>query len=326
MPRGRPLQAGKARLREKAEQLPDAALAFLGHLDVEKGYSAATMAAYGEDLGQFEAFLRTKGLTLDHPRAVSREHVQGFLAELHRRAVKKSSMARKLSSLRSLFRFLAKRGLVDVSPVQGVANPKQEQRHPRVLNVDQAFALVNPRATQADGPGGAARLLRDVALAELLYGSGLRISEALGLDVSDLDLASGVVRVEGKGAKERLAPLSDPAREALAAYLAARGALDPGNRERAVFLGVRGGRLDRRQAARIIADLGRMAGLPQKVSPHVLRHSFATHLLEAGADLRGVQELLGHARLSTTQRYTHLNLARIVEIYDQAHPGAKRKK
>jgi integrase/recombinase XerC len=298
--------------------LPVRVEAFLGRLAVQKGYSDATVAAYGRDLDQFDLFLRTRGAGLDDPAAVTRAHVQSFLADLHRRGVKKSSMGRKLSALRTFFHFMAEQGVVAESPLEGLANPRQEKRTPRALNVDQAKALLEtPREDDAV-------TRRDLALAELLYGSGLRISEALDLDVRDVARGAQEVRVLGKGGKERIAPLTHAAREALDRWLAARGELATGESD-ALFIGVRGGRLQRRQAARIVAELCKRAGLPEAISPHGLRHSFATHLLEAGADLRGVQELLGHARLSTTQRYTHLNLAKLVEIYDKAHPGAKKK-
>ncbi len=250
-----------------------------------------------------------------------------YLAELHRQGAAKSSVARKLSTLRAFFRYLLKEGLCEADPTSGVRNPRQEKRHPKLLNVDQAFALLDaPKSTEAkagarDAASETAARLRDLALAELLYGSGLRVSEALSLDVLDVDPAGGFARVMGKGGKERMAPLSDTSRAALLKWLAARRVLArPG--ERALFAGNRGERLNRRQAARIIESLCQAAGLPQAVSPHALRHSFATHLLEAGADLRSVQELLGHARLATTQRYTHLSLAQVVQVYDKAHPGS----
>jgi len=331
---------------------------FLAHLGMEKGYSAATVTAYGTDMDQFAAFLSGTGdgpaipgrpslpnlasssasLSLDTPELITKRHVQRFLAELHRLRIAKSSVARKLSALRAFFRFLLRLRRVTADPTAGVHNPKQEQRHPHALNVDQAFALLDERrqrkalatvhaghATDSE-PGEAALLARDLALAELLYGSGLRVSEALGLDVLDADPASGVVRVMGKGGRERMSPLSDTARDALSAWLAVRHEVDEGRGEPALFLGARGGRLNRRQAARIIEALCLRAGLPQAISPHGLRHSFATHLLEAGADLRSVQELLGHARLSTTQRYTHLTLSRLVDVYDRAHPRSDMAK
>jgi len=299
--------------------LPEPAAAYIDFITVQKGYSPATIAAYAEDLAQFEAFLSGRGLTLAAPQAVTLDHARGFLAELHRRRVAKSSMGRKLSTLRGFFTYMRQKKRVVGDPLAGLKNPKAEKRHPKALNVDEAVALVTP------GPGspagdGSREACRDLALAELLYGSGLRVSEAVNLDLDDCDLSQGIVRVFGKGSKERLAPLSDAARERLREYALRRGEFSPAPKEQAFFLGARGRRLDRRQAARIIEALGQAAGLAKHAHPHMLRHSFATHLLESGADMRSVQELLGHARLSTTQRYTHLDLSRIMRIYDKAHP------
>lgn len=319
---------------------PESVDMFLAHLESEKGYSLATVVAYGRDIEQFHDFLQAEGCGLDQPDTVSRRHVQRFLAELHRIETAKSSMGRKLSSLRTFFRFMLRLRLVKVDPVAGLHNPKQDHRHPKSLNVDQAFTLLDgtsqseqaktdnvvtrnqakPTRRQNQDPAVMEALhIRDLCLAELLYGSGLRISEALSLDVLEMDTRSGLVRVVGKGNKERLVPVSDTSKSALQVWLNVRSriALD---REKALFVGARGMRLNRRQANRIIEDLCLRAGLPQVISPHGLRHSFATHLLEAGADLRSVQELLGHARLSTTQRYTHLTLAHLMDVYDKAHP------
>lgn len=304
---------------------PDTVEMFLAHIGFEKGYSAATVAAYALDVEQFESFLRAEGETLDAPEAVTKRHVQRFLAELHRIRTARSSVSRKLSSLRSFFRFMLRLRRITTDPVVGVHNPKQEKRHPHTLNVDQTFALLDePRPQKRKNVDAAVECvlhLRDMALAELLYGSGLRISEALSLEVLDVDARSGMVRVMGKGSKERLVPLSDTSRAALQNWLKARHTLAP-DAEESLFVGARGKRLDRRQATRIIESLCTRAGLPQPISPHGLRHSFATHLLEAGADLRSVQELLGHARLSTTQRYTHLTLSHLMSVYDRAHPRA----
>ncbi len=296
--------------------LPALCRGFVAHLAAEKGYSPATVRSYETDLAQFEAFLQARQASLEHPESVTREHARGFMAEMHRLHIKKSSMARKLSSLRAFFRFLRRQRVLDADPLAGLRNPKQEKRQPRALNVDQAVAVMQAAAPKDP------ESLRDAALAELLYGSGLRVSEALGLDVTDVDAASGVVRVTGKGSKDRLAPLSDEARRRLAQYVEQRGAFAPPPGETALFLGQRGGRLNRRQAARIIEALSKKAGLAQRVHPHMLRHSFATHMLEAGADLRDIQELLGHERIGTTQRYTHLNLQQIMKVYDKAHPRA----
>lgn len=299
--------------------IPDAAMAFIGWLTVEKGYSIATVNAYGRDLEQFEEFLSGRGLTLDNPDAITRTHVQSFMADLHRRKMAKTSVARKLSSMRSFFKYMAKNGLSQSNPAAGVKNPKQEIHHPKALNVDQALALMEAKSE------GDPRSLRDMALAELLYGSGLRISEALGLEIDDVDTSSGVVRVFGKGSKERLSPLSVAGAKRLDAYIAVRGEFTQSLAQKALFLGDRGGALQRRQANRILEKLAKLAGLPEDVHPHMLRHSFATHMLEAGADLRSVQELLGHSRLSTTQRYTHLTMSKIMQSYDKAHPRAKKK-
>lgn len=372
---------------------PESVEMFLAHLELEKGYSPATVAGYGLDVMQFEALLARQGLSLGEPAAITKRQVQSFLADLHRQGVSKTSMGRKLSALRSFFRFCARMRMVTALPTESVGNPRTGKRHPGHLNVDQAFALLGGaeeaahgtppktagRARRAAGEsvaqdaakGGAAvaalmasvmtgagadtalstrgaaragtgvdtgtgtetpvsadgakdRALaaRDLCLAEILYGSGLRVSEALGLDAIRVSGESETVRVLGKGGKERLAPLTENARQALVEWLALRPGLAPPG-ERALFVGVRGGRLNRREAQRIIESLCKRAGLPQAISPHGLRHSFATHLLEAGADLRSVQELMGHARLSTTQRYTHLNLAHLMAVYDKAHPKAK---
>lgn len=314
-------------------QLPDTIEMFLAHLELEKGFSSATVLAYANDLVQFETLLEGKGFSLGRPSEITKKHVQAFLADQHRQRMGKSSVARRLSALRAFFRFCARMRLISALPTEGVKNPKQEKRHPELLNVDQAFALLDaadrpaPRNPEGGGEPGREEAVaaRDLALAELLYGSGLRVSEAIGLNVNQLSLENAVARVLGKGGKQRLAPLSDTSVEALKRWLNLRSRLLPegGRDDDALFLGSRGGRLARRQAQRIIEELCKRAGLPQAVSPHALRHSFATHLLEAGADLRSVQELLGHSRLSTTQRYTHLNLARLVEVYDKAHPKAR---
>ena len=278
---------------------------FLLTLAAIKGYAPATVAAYASDLAQFAAYLVGRGLSLDAPEAIGRDAVRGFVAELHRRRTAKVSMGRKLSTVRGFFKYLLQKKRCTTDPTAGVKNPKAERRQPRALNADEAVALVtpDPGTPAADG---SIEACRDLALAELLYGSGLRVSEALG--------------VMGKGSKERLAPLSDASRERLRDYQRRRGELGPALTEKALFLGSRGARLNRRQAGRIIDALAQAAGLARHAHPHMLRHSFATHLLESGADLRSVQELLGHARLTTTTRYTNLDLARIMRIYDKAHP------
>ena len=305
--------------------------AFLTWMAVQKGASEATLKAYGVDLAQLAGFLRDQGINLGQPQTVTRRHIQAFLAWLFRKGEAKSSMARKLAATRSFFRFQQRGGRVTENVAAQVRNPRQEKRHPRALNVDETFALLDASTGPAGAKGpvsGSAEeeriLCRDLALAELLYGSGLRISEALNLDVDDVQLSSRVLRVMGKGSKERLSPLSDTSYTSLKQWLEERPLLAQPE-ENALFVGTRGARLNRREAARIVERLCHRAGLPFAVSPHSLRHSFATHLLEAGADMRSVQELLGHQRLTTTQRYTQLSLERLVETYDQAHPRALKK-
>lgn len=299
---------------------------FLADFAVSRSTSKASVRAYGTDLDNLENFLNARGLTLARPAEVTRRDVQAWVAELFHEGDAKSTMARRLSAFRSFCRFLHGRGLLEDLSAAGVRNPRQEQRTPRALNVDETCDLLDrargartPRARGTSDAAACALRLRDVALAELLYGSGLRVSEALSLNDADVDPSAGYVRVLGKGSRERLAPLSDTCVEALAAWKAQRP-LVAADGEPALFTGARGGRLDRREARRILETLCRQAGLDRVISPHVLRHSFATHLLAAGADLRAVQELLGHKRLSTTQRYTQVSLGQLVNAYDKAHP------
>ena len=312
-----PLASGEARAIED----------FLQWLDVQKGASAATRRAYATDLRQFAQFLSRRGCALAEPDRIGRGDVEAFVAELFRAGEARSSLARKLAAVRTLFRFWVRIGLLEDNRAVRVPNPRQEQHIPRLLNVDETFSLLDEpgRTTVAAAPKERRLLCRDLALAELLYGSGLRISEALQLDVSDVRSGEQIVRVTGKGARERLAPMSDTSVRALAQWLIERPALaDPG--ETALFVGARGRRLNRREAARRLGLLCHKAALDKTISPHALRHSFATHLLDAGADLRSVQELLGHRRLSTTQRYTQVSLDRLLRVYDAAHPRAHEKK
>lgn len=330
--------------RAKARQPEETAFhpaidSFIGWLAVQKGSAEATQQAYRRDLLQFSAHLQASGIDLAEPAGISKRHVQSWLASLFHKGEAKSSMARKLAAVRSYLRFQIRMGKIAENVATSVHNPRQEQHHPRLLNPDETFALLDSPASPdkpltengtaekpaTAGAENAAHLrLRDLALAELLYGSGLRISEALGLDVDDVHPGNGVVRVFGKGSKERLAPLSDTSRQALASWLEDRDLIaEPA--EQALFVGARGRRLNRREAVRIIASLCQQAGLDRVISPHGLRHSFATHLLDAGADLRSVQELLGHRRLTTTQRYTSVSLEHLMRVYDKAHPKAHQQ-
>jgi integrase/recombinase XerC len=300
----------------------DALTRFDRHLAAERGASVHTRRGYATDLAQFAAFAVGK-----RPDSVSDDDVRDFLASLHRTR-SAASIGRKLAALRSFFRWLLREEGIERDPTIGVTPPKQRPRLPRPLSVDDCQAVVEaePTGPAASGAEQACRL-RDRALLELLYGAGLRIGEALALDVRDVDLLAREVRVLGKGRKERVVPLPRAARQALGAWLAARRG--PGYQAEPLFPALRGTvparRLDPRAARRILGSRARAAGVADRVHPHRLRHSYATHLLDMGADLRSIQELLGHASLSTTQRYTAVSAARLVEVYDRAHPRAKRR-
>lgn len=311
--------SGEAVGREAGRQALALLEAYEGWLQLQRGLSEATVRAYGGDLRQFAAFLAGRGRDLGLPNDIDRRDVQSFLAELFRQGEAKSSLSRKLAAVRSFFQYALRARLVSENVAKSVRNPRQEVHQPRVLNVDEVFAVLDAEGDMEADP---LRHSRDRALAELLYGSGLRISEALGLDVDDVQAAAGVVRVMGKGGRERMAPLSDTCLTALRDWLADR-ALLAARGEQALFVGLRGRRLQRREAARVMDRLAGLAGLSRRFSPHALRHSFATHLLDAGADLRSVQELLGHKRLTTTQRYTQVSLEHLLHVYDAAHPKAQ---
>ncbi len=298
--------------------LPPEAERFLTHLEVERRASPHTRRAYRADLAQYAAFLASEGAALVPS---SPALVRAFAARAAASAGA-TSLGRKLSALRSFYGFLVREGLAPGNPARAVTSPRRPKRLPQVLPEEEAAALVEaPPAS--DGP----LALRDRAFLELLYASGLRVSELTGLDVGDLDLAQGLVRVLGKRRKERIVPFGAAAADALRRWLAdgrpALAAASPRAAPGALFLNHRGGRLTARSVARRIERWVLAAGLSRHVHPHVLRHSFATHLLGNGADLRGIQELLGHASLSTTQRYTHLDWKRLAEVYDRAHPRAK---
>jgi integrase/recombinase XerC len=275
--------------------------------------------SYLVDLGQYAAYLSEQGQPLVPGSPLL---VRGFLGRAAR-ASGPVSLARKLSTVRSLYRFLVREGLAEHNPARGVASPKRPKRLPEVLPESEVAALVEAPAALS-GP----LALRDRAFMELLYASGLRVAELTGLDVGGVDLTEGLVRVLGKRRKERIVPVGRTACEAIRRYLdLGRPALSAGPQfaraGHALFLNHRGGRLTARSVARRVDAWVEAVGLPRRVHPHVLRHCFATHLLGNGADLRGIQELLGHASLSTTQRYTHLDWKRLAAAYDEAHPRAK---
>ena len=292
---------------------------FARWLEVEKGYSSNTVEGYNRDLREFAGFIDT-----DNPRLIDTPMVRSFVYSLNHKN-KSSSVARKLSALRTFFRFMLREKIVSANPVLSIAMPKQEHYMPSFLTVDEVFSLLE---TPGDNDTFAPR---DKAILELLYSTGIRVAELVALDLKRLDFANESVRVLGKGSKERIVPIGSPALEALRAYLPQREGLLLARIKRghvpennAVFLNTRGSRLTVRSVERLVGDYALRAGIINKVTPHALRHSFATHLLEMGADLRTVQELLGHASLSTTQRYTHLNMDYLTEVYDKAHPMAKK--
>jgi integrase/recombinase XerC len=304
-----PLRAAPSQLGSQAKS--DLALtAFLRYLAAERGASAHTVRSYRSDLLDCVAFLDRRGLGA--LSGADARVIRGYLADLHTRGLARTSIARRLAALRSFFRFLVRRGRVRVNPAREVRTPRLPGRLPGHLPIDQSEALFRQRFTD-DETGR-----RDRAILEVLYASGVRVAELSGLDVEDVDLREGGVRVLGKGRKERVVPLGTKAVEALRTYLGPR----EGSRG-ALFRNPRGGRLTVRSLHRIVRGRARTAGLPGRVTPHTLRHTFATHLLNAGADLRLIQELLGHARLATTQRYTHVSADRLAKVYDAAHPRAR---
>ncbi len=297
---------------------------FLDHLSVERGLSGNTVAAYRRDLSRYARFMKGRGIR--GARRVDELTVAAFIAQLSAsthgdgKPYRASSVVRALSSVRSFHRFLVREGESDRDPAIGVVRPRLHRGLPRPMSVDEAGRLLEAP------PEGTATGIRDRAILETLYGAGLRVSELVGLDVDDVDIEEGSVRVLGKGGKERKVPLGRFAREALAAYLTiARPALATPRSRSALFLNLRGGRLTRQGCAGILAVHVKRAGIARHVTPHTLRHSFATHLLEGGADVRVVQELLGHASVATTQTYTLVTKEHLREVYFTAHPRARRQ-
>ena len=280
--------------------------AFLRYLAVEKAASPHTLKSYGNDLRQFEQFLRSEAVAVS---ALTPRHVRAFLVSLHARGLDPVSIARKLACVRSWLRFLVRRGVLERNPAREVQAPRLPKKLASFLPVDEAHDLME---------AGDRTQPREAAILELLYASGLRVSELTGLDVDDVDRDARTVRVLGKGKKERIVPYGRKAARALEAWLAHRGsARGP------LFPSAHGLRMPPRTVYGLVRAAARRAGIVRKVSPHTLRPSFATHLLDGGADLRAIQELLGHSRLSTTQRYTHVGAEHLVKVYEAAHPRAR---
>ena len=279
---------------------------FSNYLEVEKNYSEHTLRNYRSDLEGLASFLGDKEL-----KAITHLDLRRYLAELKTRGNAKRTVVRKLGAIRSFFRFLSREKYIHNNPADSVFTPKMDKKLPEFLDAESTIKLVTSPA------GNTSSSLRDRAMLEVLYSTGMRVSELVGMNTDDVDIISGAVKVRGKGKRERMALLGKEAQKALRNYLDKRK-----GEEKAVFLNKRGRRLTDRSVRRILDKYVKQCSIEQNISPHSIRHSFATHLLNNGADLRSVQELLGHKNLSTTQIYTHLGSQRIKEIYSKAHPRA----
>jgi integrase/recombinase XerC len=297
---------------------------FGSYLEMERNFSPNTKKAYLSDVEQFYHFLKDAGKSGRIPvsgwEGVSHLDVRSFLAVLHRSGIKKVTIARKLSAIRTFYGYLIRQGKLKSNPATLVQAPAAEKYVPQVLSVDEMFRLLET-AYRPDLAG-----FRDKAMLELFYSSGLRLSELAGMNIEDLDFGQCLVRVRGKGSKERIVPVGKVALASLRAFIDRRSiALEKkgGGTLRPLFTGCTGSRLNVRTISRILHKYVVKSGMDRKVSPHMLRHSFATHLLDAGADLRAIQELLGHESLSTTQKYTSVSIGKLMEVYDRAHPKAK---
>ncbi len=290
--------------------------AFIDYLRYERRLSPRTLEAYRRDLEQLLDWLETQ--PIPHWSDLSSHQVRGFIAQRHRKQVGGKSIQRQLSAIRALYRYLLREGLAENNPADGVQAPKSERRLPDNLDADQVGALLD----QVNGDDPAS--LRDRAMLELFYSSGLRLSELSSLDLSDLQAASDMLEITGKGNKTRRVPIGGKAREALAHWLTVRPQLARAD-EHALFVNQRGTRLGNRGIQKRLQQQGIQTGAARPIHPHLLRHSFAGHLLESSGDLRAVQELLGHADISTTQIYTHLDFQHLAEVYDKAHPRARKQ-
>ncbi len=295
---------------------------FEQYLQIEKNASEHTCRNYLSDLREFDRFIVQKAAaSVSRIDQINNLIIRGFLGQLAK-SNKKSSQARKLSALRTFFKFLLRETVITQNPAASVRTPKQGKYLPQHLTVDEMFALLD------SVPAGDLEHARDRAILEVLYSTGIRVSELVGLDRDDLELNLGIIKVRGKGRKERIVPIGNKAITALNHYLQKIPSVVPAASQgkSPVFVNLRGSRLTARSVARILNKYVERCGLQRAISPHSLRHSFATHMLNAGADLRAIQELLGHANLSTTQRYTHLNIDKLMEVYDRAHPRSREKR
>jgi integrase/recombinase XerC len=293
---------------------------YIEYIGAEKGYSGHTIRNYKSDLRQFSKFVVAKKVVAKGDpgiELVDYNLIRSYLGQLFN-TCKRTTIARKLSTLKSFFSYLELRGLTSINPAVDIMTPKQEKRIPTYLPIDDMFSLLEqPDREKELG-------LRDLAILELLYSSGLRVSELVTLDIEKLDLTSRLVRVSGKGGKERLLPVGRKATVVIKEYLEntekARKKAGYSTMYGPLFLNYRGGRLSVRSVDRLVKRYSRQCGITAEISPHSIRHTFATHLLDGGADLRSIQELLGHVNLSTTQKYTHVSIDKLMEVYDKSHP------
>jgi integrase/recombinase XerC len=293
---------------------------FIIYLKVEKNVSPRTVEGYQNDIWQFIDFMseekKISGDKID-PHQVDHLVIRKHLALLQRKGLKRTTIARKMASLRAFFRYMAREEILSINPLTNVSTPKQEKKLPVVLSQDSAWALVQAPDTKTSAG------MRDRAILEVLYASGLRVSELVGIDIGDFDISIGCVLVMGKGSRERIVPAGSYSIEAVKKYLAeGRPYLEKSNSGKAMFLNRGGGRLSVRSIRYIVDRYVRQVSIQLNVSPHTLRHSFATHLLDGGADLRTVQELLGHIKMSTTQIYTHISKEKLLSVYEKTHPRA----
>lgn len=312
---------------DNSQTLQRSADSFLAYLRHERGLSAETLRAYAIDLAQLQRYVADKtGNQVVTLAEVNQDVIRGFIASLHRTR-EKSSQARKLSTLRSFYRYLNEHGIREDNPAEMIAYPKIKTRIPSFLGVDNMFHFLDSLHQYCLRPASSWRRWRNWTLFEFLYSSGVRVSELVGLNESDIAFAEGTARVMGKGSKERVIPVGKTALDAINQYLAALDRQFPQTRLRcpALFRNATGNRLSARSVHRILQTELKRCGLWQHLSPHGLRHSFATHLLNSGADLRAIQEMLGHSTLSTTQRYTHVHMDQLMKTYDAAHPRSRKR-
>ncbi len=283
---------------------------FLQYLKTEKGASAHTIRAYRKDLD-----IVFKEITVRNIRDIDVLDIRGVVASQIGKGLRKTTVSRRLASIKSFFTYLCREGIMDKNPAKMVPSPRVPKRQPKFLSVDDAFGLV-------EYPRGSGFLkTRDRAILELLYSSGIRVGELALLNLDDINMNEGIVKVKGKGRKERIVPVGETALAAIKRYLLERRLRK--NKKEGLFLNNRGNRLTERSIRRIVVKYAGKYGISGTVGPHTLRHTFATHLLQEGADLRAIQELLGHASLSTTQKYTHLDIKHLMDVYDDAHPLAE---